>query len=146
MKKLLYMTLALLMLLPCLTSCNFTQNTSGALAGTAESTPKVEEMMTALAESRTEDAKALMHPEATGKSDASIAQLEKYLSGRTVSTIEQKAINVSASTGTSGKIRQEQVSYQVTLSDEETVYLKVVYYSDHSGAGFLSFQMIIGIV
>ena len=102
MKKLLYMTLALLMLLPCLTSCNFTQNTSGALAGTAESTQKVEEMMTALAENRTDDAKALIHPEAVEKSDASIAQLERYLSDRTTSTIEQKTINISTSTGTPG--------------------------------------------
>ena len=102
--------------------------------------------MTALAENRTDDAKALIHPEAVEKSDASIAQLERYLSDRTTSTIEQKTINVSTSTGTPGKIQQEQVSYQATLSDGETVYLKVVYYSDHSGTGFLSFQMILGIV
>ena len=67
MKKVICMTLVLLVTIGTLTACSFTQNASGALAGAAESTPKVEEMMAALAENRTEDAKALMHPEATEK-------------------------------------------------------------------------------
>jgi len=50
MKKILCFTLVLLVLIGCLTACNFTQNMSGAIAGEAEATPKVEEMMSALAE------------------------------------------------------------------------------------------------
>ena len=146
MKKLFCFTLALLVLLTCLTACNLTQNASGALAGSAEATPKVEEMMAALAANRTDEIKSLMHPNAGENTDVAIAQLSKYLAGRTVGTIEQKSINVSSSTGTSGKTRQEQVAYRVTLSDGEIVYLKAVYNSDRNGTGFLAFQMILGIV
>ena len=145
MKKLICITLVLLVTLGALTSCNFTQNSSGALAGAAEATPKVEEMMTALAESRTEDAKVLMHPEVAEKSDAAIAQLVAFLSGRNASSMEQKNINVSSSTGTSGKTRQENVVYRVTLTEGEVIYLNVTYLSDNGGTGFLSFQIVLGV-
>lgn len=146
MKKLICLVSVLLILLGCLTACNFTQNMSGALAGEAESTPKVEEMMTALAENRTSDAKTLMHPQATEKSDTAIAQMSTYLAGRETSSMELKSINVNNSTGTSGKTRQEQVTYQVTLSDDSVIYLNVVYLSNNAGTGFASFQLVLGVV
>lgn len=146
MKKLICLILVLLVLLGCLTACNFTQNASGALAGNAESTAKVEEMLTALADNRISDAKALLHPQTSGKSDEAIAQMSAYLAGRKASSIEQRSINVNSSTGTSGKTRQEQVAYQVTLSDGVVIYLNVVYLSNNAGTGFISFQLILGIV
>lgn len=146
MKKLVCFSLAVIAMLSCLISCNFTQNISGGLADNATATPKVEEMLTALANDQTEDAKALMHPQANKETDDAIAQMSSYLSGREVSSIELKSINVNTSTGTSGKSRQEQVDYQVTLMDGDTVYLSVVYLSNNSGDGFISFQLVLGVV
>lgn len=146
MKKLVCFSLVVFAMLSCLISCNFTQNISDGLVDNATATPKVEEMLTALANDQTEDAKALMHSQANKETDDAIAQMSSYLSGREVSSIELKSINVNTSTGTSGKSRQEQVDYQVTLIDGDTVYLSVVYLSNNSGDGFISFQLVLGVV
>lgn len=146
MKKKICFVLVLLVLLSSLTACNFTQNISGAMADKAESTPKVEEMMTALAQNSASDAKNLMHPQVSERSDDAITQMSAYLDGREFSSIELKSINVNVSTGTSGKSRQEQVTYQVTLTDGAVIYLNVVYLSDNGGTGFTSFQLVLGVV
>ena len=146
MKRLLCIALLILFLMSCLTACNFTQRASGALAGAAEATPKVEEMMTALAENRASDAKALLYPQATANSATAIAQMSNYLAGRDASSIELANINFSASTGTSGKTRQEQVVYKATLSDGEVIYIEAVYLSDNTGVGFTSFRLTLGVV
>lgn len=119
---------------------------SGALAGDAESTPKVEEMMQALAENRTSDAKALLHPQKAEQAEAALTQLSAFLAGREVDALEQRNININSFSGTSGKTRQEQVSYQVTLTDGAVIYLNVVYLSDNAGTGFSSFQLVLGVV
>ncbi len=129
-----------------LTSCTFSSNMSGLLAGEAEATPKVEEMMMALAENREADAKAMMHPQATEKSADAIAQMSTYLDGRKVDSIEPTSINVNTSTGTTGETREEQVTYRVTLDDGVVIHLNVVHLSDNDGTGFSSFQVVIGLV
>ncbi len=146
MKKIICSVLVLLVLLGCLTACNFTQNMSGAIAGEAEATPKVEEMMAALADDNTSDAKALLHPQVAETSDNAITQMSAYLAGRTASAMELKSININTSTGTAGKTRQEQVTYQVTLTDGAVIFLNVVYLSNNQGTGFASFQIVLGVV
>ena len=146
MKKIICFTLVLLALLGCLTACNFTQNISGAIAGEAEATPKVEEMMAALADDNTSDAKALLHPLAAETSDHAIAQMSAYLAGRKASAIKLISITVNTSTGTAGKTRQERAGYQVTLTDGAVIFLNVVYLSNNQGTGFASFQIVLGVV
>ena len=146
MKKIICFTLVLLALLGCLTACNFTQNISGAIAGEAEATPKVEEMMAALADDNTSDAKVLLHPQVAETSDNAIAQMSAYLAGRKASAIELKRITVNTSTGTAGNTRQERVAYQVTLTDGAVFFLNVVYLSNNQGTGFASFQVVLGVV
>ena len=146
MKKIICFGLVLLALFGCLTACNFTQNLSGAIAGKAEATPKVEEMMAALADDNTSDAKALLHPKVAETSDNAIAQMSTYLAGRKASAIELISININSSAGTAGKTRQEQVGYQVTLTDGAVVFLNAVYLSDNQGTGFASFQVVLGVV
>ena len=146
MKKIICSVLVLLVLLGCLTACNFTQNISGAIAGEAEATPKAEEMMTALADDNTSDAKALLHPQVAETSDNAITQMSAYLAGRKASAMELKSININTSTGTSGKTRQEQVTYQVTLTDGAVIFLNAVYLSNNQGTGFASFQVVLGVV
>ena len=146
MKRMICFALVLLVSLGCLTACNFTQNMSGAFAGEAEATPKVEEMMAALADDNTSDAKALMHPQVAETSDNAIAQMRDYLAGRKVSAMELININVNTSTGTAGTTRQERVGYKVTLNDGAVIYLNAVYLSNNQGAGFASFQLVLGVV
>ena len=146
MKKIICFGLVLLALLGCLTACNFTQNMSGAIVGEAEATPKVEEMMAALADDNTSDAKALLHPQVAETSDNAIAQMSAYLAGRKASAIELTSINVNTSTGTAGKVRQERVAYQVTLTDGAVIFLNVVYLSNNQGTGFASFQLVLGVI
>ena len=146
MKKIICFGLVLLALFGCLTACNFTQNMSGAIAGKAEATPKVEEMMAALADDNTSDAKALLHPQVAETSDNAIAQMSTYLAGRKASAIELISININSSAGTAGKTRQEQVGYQVTLTDGAVIFLNAVYLSDNQGTGFASFQLVLGVV
>ena len=146
MKKLICVILVMLTLVCSLTACKFTQNMSGALAGNAESTPKAEEMMAALTQSRLADAKALLHPAAEENADTAITQMSDYLAGREVSTLKLQNINVKTTTGTSGKTTQEQAAYKVTLSDNSIVYINAVYLTNDDGAGFVSFQLVLGIV
>ena len=146
MKKIICITLVMLALLGCLTACNFAQNMSGVIAGEAEATPKVEEMLAALADDNTSDAKALLHPQVAETSDNAIVQMSTYLAGRKASAIELKSITVNISTGTAGKTRQEQVAYQVTLTDGAVIFLNVVYLSNNQGTGFASFQVVLGVV
>ena len=146
MKKLICVVLAMLTLLCCLTACNFTRNMTGALAGNAEATPKAEEMMAALAENRIADAKALMHPQVGEGLDTAITQMSDYLAGRKVSAMELKNINVSTTSGTSGKATQEKVAYHVTLTDSTSIYISAVYLTNGDGAGFVTFQVVLGVV
>ena len=142
MKKVICFTLVLLALLGCLTACNFTQNMSGGI----EATPKVEEMMAALADDNAPDAKALLHPQVTETSDNAIAQMSAYLAGRKASAIKLISITVNTSTGTAGTTRQEQVGYRVTLNDDAVIYINAVYLSNNQGTGFASFQIVLGVV
>ena len=146
MKKIICFALVLLALLGCLSACTFSLNMSGAIAGEAEATPIVKEMMAALAGDNTSNAKAFLHPQVTETSDNAIAQMSAYLAGRKASAIELTSINVNTSTGTAGKVRQERVAYQVTLTDGAVIFLNVVYLSNNQGAGFASFQLVLGVI
>ena len=145
MKKILCLTLVLLPLLGCLAACNITQNASGAMEKLAESKPATEQMLAALAQSNDTDAKKLMHPDAKD-ADNGIAQMTAFLASREARTIEVQNVNVNTSSGTSGKMRQEQVSYKVTLSDNTVIYISAVHLSNKAGTGFISFQLVLGVV
>ena len=128
------------------TACNFTQNMSGAIAGEAEATPKVEEMMAALAAGNTVDAKALLHPQAAETAESAIVQMSAYLAGGKAAAMELTGITVNTSTGTSGNVRQERVNYRITLADSDMIYINAVYLSNNQGTGFASFQLVLGVV
>ncbi len=146
MKRFIGFSLVTLVLICCLASCNFTQSLSGELVKESEAAPKVEEMLTALAENRISDAKSFMHPKKSENTDTALTQMSEYLEGRKAESIKVTGINVNTSTGASGKSRQENVGYRVTLADGDVVYLSVVYLSDNDGAGFISFQLVLGVV
>ena len=146
MKKRVCLAMALLMVICCLTACSFTSSMLDTGGGKLQATSKVEDMMTAMAENRLEDAKALMHPTAAAQSVDPIAQMSAFLAGRKVTNMQQTTISVNTSTGTSGKTRQESASFQVTLDDGTAIHLAVTYLSNKAGEGFTSFQLVLGVV
>ena len=113
--------------------------------GESQAKPKVEEMMLALAEGDVAAAEALMHPEVDPKAKEQLAQIEDYLAGRKVSSMEQKSISFNKFVGTNGKESREDVTYQVKLEDNTEIYISVSYLENASGSGFTAFQMSLGI-
>ena len=146
MKKALCITCIILVLIGCLSSCSFTHNASGSIAGEAESATQFGEMLTALTEKRIANAEAFLHPQMPETSKYGIEQISAYFAGRKAISVSQVNINVKSSVGTSGKVRQEQVTYQVSLSGGESVYLSTVYLTNNSGEGFISFQLVLGVI
>lgn len=144
MKKYVSIVLVLILMLMSLNACNFKQTVSGALAGEAEATPVVENMLSALAENRISDAKSFMHPEAINVSDDAFNQMCEFIAGRKANSVELQNISVNTSVGTAGRIKQEQLTYKVTLSDGDVMNLNVIYLIDNSGIGFTSFQLTLG--
>ena len=145
MKKLCFF-IALTLMLSCLTACSFTSNLSGVGSDKLQSTQKIEDMMTAMAEGRLEDAKALMHSSVAGESEDAIVQMIAFLAGRKVTDMTQISFQVDSTTNLSGSVRQEAVSYAVTLDDGTAIHLSATYLSDKTGAGFAAFQIVLGVV
>ena len=144
MKKILCLMLALLAMLTCLTSCNF--NIQSAITDKVTSKEQAEEMISHLSARRMTDAVSLMHPEKSEGSQQALGQIATYLNGRTVKNMDVVGVNFTSSVGTNGNTSQEQVSYQATLSDGAVVYLSTVYVKSAAGEGFVSFQMVLGVV
>ncbi len=113
--------------------------------GESQAKPKVEEMMLALAEGDDAAAEALMHPDVDPKAKEQLAQIEDYLAGRKVSSMEQKSISFNKFVGTNGKESREDVTYQVKLEDNTEIYISVSYLENTSGSGFTAFQMSLGV-
>ena len=122
MKKAICLTLVILSIASCLTACSFTSNIMNAQKDKAESTPKVKEMMSAMTEKSVSDATSLLHPEANEKADDAIEQIVSYVNGRSVSSMELMNINVTSSTGTSGKMRKK--IYSKYLSNNYEIKFK----------------------
>ena len=146
MKKLTCALAVVMCVLCLLTACNFTANVADSFGGAAESTPKVEKMMQALADGDLDSDLSLMYPSvAEGAGDA-VAQMRDYLAGREVAELNQISGNIHTSTGTSGKSSQESAVFQAVLEDGTEIYLSTAYYTDNSGEGFASFQIVLGVV
>lgn len=144
-KRISVIALALAVLLS-LTACNFFSDHVDMAGGETETQAMVADMMAALAEERLEDAKKLMHPSVVEKSDDPIGQMAAFLAGRKAVSMQRLEINVHSSSGTGGKVRQENAAYQVTLDDGTQIYVAMMHLSDNAGEGFSSFQIAIGVV
>lgn len=145
MKRFLFIVLILMSVVLCVTSCDFYTETSGDANGDSSALSIVEEMMIDLSQKQLSDAKDLMHPSVVENSDEGLKQLSDYMEGHKVISIQQTDSHIKSSNGTSGKIRQEQLTCIVTLDNGEDISLLVSYLSDDDGAGFTSFQIVLGI-
>ena len=136
MKKALCLLTVLAVVVGLFAACNL---------GESQAKPKVEEMMLALAEGDDAAAEALMHPDVDPKAKEQLVQIEDYLAGRKVSSMEQKNISFNKFVGTNGKESREDVTYQVKLEDNTEIYISVSYLENTSGSGFTAFQMSLGV-
>ena len=147
MKKAVCICCVCVMILGLLTACNFNTNMTDSTGKTKmEALPQVEEMLQALAEEDGEKALGLMHPDAPNRSAQAIAQLSAYLSGRDVKSLEVQKLQKKNTSGTGGTKQQETATILVTMEDEEQFYLSVSYLTDAEKKGFVSFQLILGMV
>ena len=140
MKKLLCLTLVLITLVCCLSSCALLDKLLGALEGQLECTPKIEEMMLALAEGRKDAAMALIHPSSSEEADAGITQLIEYIDGSKVATMKAEGININTNLNKK-EGRTEEVVYKITLENGTVMTLEAVYISNSQGDGFVGFKL-----
>ena len=146
MKKLLCLLLPLALLLT-LTACNVTTNLHDNLGVTeAQCTDQVEQLLQALTEDDLAAALETMHPGTADWAESGLEQLRDYLAGRKVLKLNIQGVNRNSTSGSSGKVEQEQAAFQVVLADGTVCYISAVYRTDKDGAGFVSFQMILGVV
>jgi hypothetical protein len=103
----------------------------------------VEEMLSALAENDMSAAEALLHPQIADDSGDMLERLADYIDGRKAESVEVTSVSINTFTGTGGKSRQEEISYEVKLDDGDSVFLNVVYLSDNQGEGFSVFQIVL---
>lgn len=130
-----------------LSGCSFTTNFSDNTgASTMEAADKVEDMVAALTAGNMDTALALMHPNRTTDSEAGIKQMCEYLAGRKTVDLNHQSLRVSTRSGTSGDARQESAAIRAELEDGTVVFLSVTYLTDSTGEGFVSFQMVLGVV
>ena len=88
----------------------------------------------------------LMHPDAPNRSAQAIVQLSAYLSGRDVKSLKVQKLQKTNTSGAGGTKQQETATIFVTMEDEEQFYLAVSYLIDNNHKGFVSFQLILGMV
>ena len=147
MKRLICVLAAAMSILCLLTACNLTTHVADSYGmAVAESTSKVEKMMSALADDDLDTALSLMHPSVAETTADAVAQMRDYLAGRKVTELNQRSVNISTSAGTAGKSSREAATFQVVLEDGTKIYLSTAYYSDDLGEGFASFQIVLGVV
>ena len=111
-----------------------------------ESFFQTEQMLLALSEKRTEDALALMHPDAPAENlERFIVQMADYLNGRAVLEMQVSGVSMNYSAGTDGKAKEEQILYEVTLDDTSLIYVDATYLIEEDAKGFTAFTIIFGV-
>ena len=135
------------MLIFLLSACNFTTNFSDSMGITStDCIPEVEAVLQALADGKINEAATHFHPNVAERSGDALEQMRDYLDGRKVSNLTQQGFTVNTSTGTAGKVRQEFATMQITLEDGTVCYLSAARHADNDGEGFVSFQLVLGVV
>lgn len=140
--------LAVMLAVLCLvTACRFTSNFSDSTGSSVmKAAPKVEQMLSALSDGDVESALVLMYPERAAISESGLAQMCDYLAGRKIAQTESKGVTRQESSGTNGVTSQENGTFRVVLEDGTEFFVSVSYYTAGSAEGFLSFQLVLGVI
>ena len=151
MKKITALLLITVLILP-LAGCNFNSSISDSGGNLEmEAKQRVADMLEAMTQKDMEAVLALMYPDLLEdeiKKLPVIDQLQQimdYVDGRKVLSLEQQIVNVQNSSGTASTVKREQAVFKVGFA-EETVYISVTYLTQNGKSGFISYQMILGVV
>ena len=140
MKKLLSVTALLLVFALTLTACGLDVDL------TAQAEPYIKEMLAVLSAGDADTAKTLLHPNRVdGATDGAIAAMIDLLGGREVSDCVQVTINVEIGTDTKGTARTESGMVHILFTDGTDLRLNYSYVSDNGGAGFATFEFVVGV-
>ena len=152
MKKIVCIALAVMCLL--MAGCNFNTNFSdgGINLAQMEAKPQLEQMLNALAAKDMDAALALMHPSVVDNAQkkenvkAMLQQMMNFVDGRTFQALSQQSLNVKNSVGTAGSVKQETATFRVTFGTAEVCYLTVTSVTQAGKTGFVSYQLVLGVV
>jgi len=151
MKRIMVLLLITVLILP-LMGCNFNTSFNDSLGiKDMEAKQQVADMLEAMTKKDMDAVLAFMYPdllEDENKKLSVIDQLQQimdYVDGRKALSFEQLSVNVKNSSGTAGKVKQEQAVFKVMFA-EETVYVSVTYLTQNGKSGFISYQLVLGVV
>ena len=151
MRKLGAFVLTMLLILS-LAGCNFNTSFNDSVGvKDMQAKQQVADVLEAMTQKDMEAVLALMYPDLVEdeiKKLPLIDQLQQimdYVDGRKVLSLEQLSVNVQNSSGTAGTVKREQGAFKVGFA-EETVYISVTYLTQNGKSGFVSYQLILGVV
>ena len=146
MKKVLCVFVTVIMLLSCMTACNFHSTVNDGFGNTqAKSLPKVEEMLAFLCAGDTESAIQILHPDVQGNAEHAMRQNSDYLLDHKVQKVETITRSVYTSKGTAGDIQQETAYFKVFLEHDDVIAVSAVHLTNDTGEGFSFFQVVLGV-
>ncbi len=147
MKKMIVLLLVLALCICAFSGCSYYSSASGDEDDIEmKSLDEVELMLDHLTAGDEAAALAMMHKSAQEKSAAGITQLCAFFAGKEISAMEMKNISRESTGGTVGTAQRETASFAITLEDGTEFYITVVHLTDEDGAGFLAFQLVLGVI
>ena len=144
MKKLIVLLLAMTLCLGTLSACSYYATEDEDIE--MNSLDQVELMLEKLAANDASAALELMHKSVKDTASAGIGQLCEYFAGKEISKMEMKNLTRDSTGGVVGTAQRETASFAVTLTDGTEFYITVVHLTDEDGAGFLAFQLVLGVI
>ena len=99
-------------------------------------------MLNYLSEGDLENAKAMMHADV--KDASALEQISEYLNGRKIKDMKTLGSHKQSMTNNGVTTKQEEATFKVTLDDDETMTLSVLYVEDHNDRGFKTFRLALG--
>ncbi len=139
---------ALGLVIACLfAGCHFTTNFSDSTGKTSmQAAEKVEKMLTALVAGDIQAGMKLLHPNVAQNGEEKLLQMSRYLFGSKIVELTLQKVAVNNTKSTSGDAIQETGAFRMELEDGTELFLSVLYLTDDVGEGFVSFQIILGLV
>ena len=147
MKKRIALLLALVLLVCTLSACSYYSSANSDEDDIEmKSLDQVELMLSHLTAGDETAALAMMHKSVKEKSAAGVSQLCAFFADNEISKLEIKNISRESTGGAIGTVQRETASFAVSFADGTEFYITVVHLTDEDGAGFLAFQLVLGVI
>ena len=141
MKKVITILVLALVTVCLFSACSSTLN---SVASEMSHLEDVKTMLSHLSSGDLEKAADMLHADVSNTDK--LEQISNYLNGRSAKSMTVKGVNVKSQTVNGVTTKQESATLEVTLDDNEVVYLAVTYLENNTDEGFASFQLVLGVV